>query len=54
MYIIPKTLLTMRQVELIEKKKCTIIDLDLKDEAFVVYIAASSPDLDIHPFCKAI
>ena len=38
-----------RQVELIGKKEFATIAFDLEDEAFIVYIATISYNLDVHP-----
>lgn len=51
--IISETLITIKWVELIEKKRFTIVAFSLKDEIFIVYIIFfANSNLDIHLFCK--
>ena len=48
-YTIAKILLTIKQVELIRKKKFATVAFDLKDEIFILYIAFINQDSDVHP-----
>ena len=53
-FTITKTLLTIRQLELIEKKEFTTTAFDLEDKVFIVHIASISRDLIIHSFWRAL
>lgn len=48
-YIIAKILLTMKQVELIRKRKFVVIALDLENKVFVIYVSSINQDLNIYP-----
>lgn len=51
-YIVTKAFPKTKQVQLIVKKKFVAIALNLKDEAFVVYIVSICQNLDLHPSQK--
>ena len=46
--MIAEVFLTSRQAKLIVKIKFTIVDLDLENKAFIVYIAFISQDSNIY------
>lgn len=48
-----KTLLNTKQVELIGKKKFTVVTFHIKSEIFVIYTIFFSPNSDIYLFRKA-
>ena len=53
MYIAIKTLLIIRKVKLIRKKKFAVPIFNLKDKAFIVHIASISQDSDIYSSQRA-
>lgn len=52
LYTATKALLTTRRMELVEKKEFTTIAFDLKNKAFVVYIASLTSSDNVYPSCK--
>lgn len=55
LYIAMKNFFTIRLIELVRKKKCAIVTLNLEDEIFVINIASLAifNTNAIHPFHKA-
>ena len=53
MYIIIKALSITKWVELISKKKFVTATLNLKDEAFLIYVVFVNRDLNVYTSCRA-
>ena len=53
MYIAAKAFLTIKQIELIRKKKFIVVAFDLKNEAFVVHVIFINSDSNIYLFYRA-
>lgn len=52
LYTITKTLITTKQVKLIEKKEFIATASDLDDETFIMYVTfliSSNLDVEVHP-----
>lgn len=47
-YIIAETLPIMRQIKLIKQKNFATAALDVENEAFVIYVASISQNLDVY------